>query len=174
MNYAKILKCDIANGTGFRVSLFVSGCARKCPGCQNQEAQDPDYGKPFDDEAKAKIYAELEKPYCRGLSLLGGEPMSKLGDIRQTVIALCREVRERFPDKDIWMWSGYTYQELLADDTANQIFNYIDYLVDGPFVEGMKDLSLRFRGSANQRIVLLRPKVEDVTASFDADRQLPY
>lgn len=163
MRFASILRCDVANGKGFRVSLFVSGCARKCPGCFNPEAQDAGYGKPFDDEAKAKIFSELEKPYCRGLSLLGGDPMSKIGDIRPTVIALCREVRERFPDKDIWLWSGYTFQELLSDDTTKEVFDYIDYLIDGPFIESMRDPGIKFRGSSNQRIIRLHPTVEDVT-----------
>ena len=97
MNYANILKCDIANGTGFRVSLFVSGCARHCKGCFNQAAQDPSFGKPFDEYAKIKIFSELEKDYCKGLSLLGGDPMSKLSDNRRVVIDLCKEVKEKFP-----------------------------------------------------------------------------
>lgn len=166
MNYARIIRCDTANGKGFRVSLFVAGCNRKCPGCFNPEAQNPCYGKPFDEAAKQKIFSELEKPYCRGLSLLGGDPMSKIGDIRPRVISLCREVRERFPDKDIWLWSGYTYQELLADDTSKEVFDHIDYLIDGPFIESMRDPGIKFRGSSNQRVIRLRPTVEDVTAQF--------
>ena len=82
---------------------------------------------------------------------------------RREVIALCKEVKEKYPNKDIWMWSGYTYQELLADDTANEVFRYIDYLVDGPFIESMKDPSLRFCGSSNQRILKLHPKVEELS-----------
>lgn len=163
MNYASILKCDIANGTGFRVSLFVSGCGRKCPGCFNPEAQNPEHGKPFDNAAKKKIFAELAKSYCKGLSLLGGDPMSKLSNIRKTVIALCKETKEKFPDKDIWMWTGYTYEEILADETAKEIFEYIDYVVDGPFIEEKKDLSLRFCGSSNQRILKLHPSVVEVS-----------
>ena len=163
MNYASIRKCDIANGTGFRVSLFVSGCARHCKGCFNQEAQNPDYGNVFDDDAKNKIFRELDKPYCKGLSLLGGDPMSKIGDIRKTVISLCKEVKEKYPDKDIWMWSGYTYQELLSDDTSNGVFDFIDYLVDGPFIESMKDSSLRFCGSSNQRIIKLHPHITELS-----------
>ena len=163
MNYASILKCDTANGTGFRISLFVSGCGRKCPNCFNPEAQSPEFGKTFDDNAKKKIFAELEKQYCKGLSLLGGDPMSKLSDNRKVVIEFCKEVKEKYPNKDIWMWSGYTYQELLADDTANEVFQYIDYLVDGPFIESMKDPSLRFCGSSNQRILKLHPKVEELS-----------
>ena len=162
MNYASILKCDTANGTGFRVSLFVSGCGRKCPNCFNPEAQNPEFGKKFDEQAKKKILSELDKPYCKGMSLLGGDPMSKLSDNRKTVISLCKEVKEKYPDKDIWMWTGYKYEELLADETAKEIFNYIDYVVDGPFIEEKKDLSLRFCGSSNQRILKLHPDVEEL------------
>ena len=163
MNYASILKCDIANGTGFRVSLFVSGCGRKCPGCFNQQAQDPCFGKEFDKDAKKKIFEELDKDYCRGLSLLGGDPMSRLSDNRKTVIEFCKEVKEKYPNKDIWMWTGYTYEELLADETARDIFTYVDYVVDGPFVEEKKDLALKFCGSSNQRILKLHPNVEDIS-----------
>ena len=165
MYYSKIYSCDVANGTGFRVSLFVSGCGRKCPNCFNPEAQDPEFGKTFDEKAKKKIFAELEKPYCKGLSLLGGDPMSKLSDNRKVVIEFCKEVKEKYPNKDIWMWSGYTYQELLSDDTSNEVFKYIDYLVDGPYIENMKDPSLKFRGSSNQRIIKLHPKVEEILDS---------
>ena len=153
MNYAKIYRADIANGQGFRVSLFVSGCARNCKGCFNKEAQDPAFGKPFDDKAKQKIFKELEHDWCRGVSLLGGEPLSKLSDNRKTVIAFAKEVKEKFSTKDIAIWSGYTLEEIQADDTMKDILKYVDVLVDGPFVESKKDLSLPFRGSSNQRIL---------------------
>ena len=153
MNYVSIVKADIANGDGFRVSLFVSGCLRNCPGCFNSCAKDPSSGKPFDDDAKKKIFAELNKEWCKGLSLLGGEPMSKLSDNRAQVIALCKEVKEKYPEKDIWMWSGYTMEELQSYPDTKDIFNYIDVLVDGPFLIEKKDLSIPFRGSSNQRIL---------------------
>lgn len=153
MNYAKILKADIANGKGFRVSLFVSGCKRNCKGCFNRIAQDPDYGRPFDEEAKQKIFAELDKPWCAGLSLLGGEPMSVLSDNRRQVIAFAKEVKGKYPDKDIWMWSGYTYDEIKGDPETREILDYIDVLVDGPFVEELKDISLEWRGSSNQNLI---------------------
>ncbi len=153
MNYANIYRADIANGQGFRVSLFVSGCARNCKGCFNKEAQDPSFGKPFDDKAKQKIFNELEHDWCRGVSFLGGEPLSKLSDNRKTVIAFAKEVKEKFPTKDIAIWSGYTLEEIQADDTMKDILKYIDVLVDGPFVEELKNLSLPFRGSSNQRIL---------------------
>ena len=153
MNYASIVRADIANGEGFRVSLFVTGCSRGCPGCFNKQAQDPKFGNPFDNEAKNKIFTELENEWCKGLSVLGGEPMSKLSDNRKQVIALCKEVKEKFPDKDIWVWSGYTMEELKADPDTVDLFKYIDVLVDGPFVLEKKDLSVPFRGSSNQRIL---------------------
>ncbi len=153
MNYCQCRKADIANGQGFRVSLFVSGCARNCKGCFNKEAQDPEFGKPFDDKAKQKIFKELEHDWCRGLSLLGGEPLSKLSDNRKTVIAFAKEVKDKFPNKDIAIWSGYTLEEIQADDTMKDILKYVDVLVDGPFIEEQKDLSIPFRGSRNQRIL---------------------
>ena len=153
MKYAKIIAADIANGNGFRVSLFVTGCKRNCKGCFNKEAQDPNFGKLFDKEAKAKIFAELSKDYCAGLSILGGEPMSVLSDNRKTVIAFAKEVKDKFPNKDIAIWSGYTLEEIQADDTMKDILKYVDVLVDGPFIEEQKDLSIPFRGSRNQRIL---------------------
>lgn len=153
MNYASILRCDTANGEGFRVSLFVSGCKRNCKGCFNVKAQNPDYGSVFDEAAKEKIFAELEHEYCKGLSLLGGEPMSVLSDNRKAVLSFVKEVKKRFPNKDIWMWTGYTIEELKKDKVTAECLEYIDVLIDGPFEEDKKDLSLPFRGSSNQRII---------------------
>ena len=155
MKYAKILKADIANGTGFRVSLFVSGCGRNCKGCFNKIAQDPEYGQPFDESVKKKIFNELDKEHCAGLSLLGGEPMSKFSDNRKQVIAFAKEVKEKYPEKDIWMWSGYTIEEISSDDSMKDILKYIDVLVDGPFIEELKDISLKWKGSSNQRVIFL-------------------
>lgn len=165
MNYASILKCDIANGPGFRTSLFVCGCLRKCPGCFNQEAQDPSYGKAFDEKAKEKLFKEVSMDYCKGLSLLGGDPMSRLGDIRKTIIGLCKEFKERFPDKDIWMWTGYTFEELMEDETARDVFKYVDVVVDGPFIEAEKDLNLAWKGSSNQRVIDVKKTIESGTVA---------
>ena len=121
MNYAKIYTADIANGKHFRVSLFVSGCARNCKGCFNKEAQDPYFGKPFDEDAKQKIFNELKYEWCKGLSLLGGEPLSKLSNNREVVIALAKEVKEKFPDKNVWLWSGYLLEEIQADDSMKDM-----------------------------------------------------
>jgi len=153
MNYCSILGSDIANGNGFRVSLFVTGCARGCKGCFNKEAQDPAFGQKFDDDAKKAVFKELSKSYCKGLSILGGEPMSKLSDNRKQVTCFAKEVKEKFPEKDIWMWSGYTLEELKACKDTSEILKYIDFLVDGPYEEDKRDLSIPFRGSSNQRIL---------------------
>ena len=153
MKYCSIRQADIANGEGFRVSLFVSGCARNCKGCFNKEAQDQAFGKPFDDKAKQKIFKELEHDWCKGVSFLGGEPLSKLSDNRKVIIELAKEIKEKFPEKDQWIWSGYTLEEIQADDSMKDILKYVDVFVDGPFVEEQKDLSLPFRGSSNQRIL---------------------
>lgn len=153
MNYAKIYRADIANGKGFRVSLFVSGCARNCKGCFNKETQDPAFGKPFDDKAKQKIFKELEHDWCRGVSFLGGEPLSKLSDNRKVIIELAKEIREKFPEKTQFLWTGYLFDEILKDKDMKDILNYIDVLIDGPFIEEQKDLTLKWRGSSNQHII---------------------
>ena len=153
MFYSRILRCDISNGPGFRCTLFCSGCLRKCPGCFNPEAQDPNFGRPFDDEAKKKIFKELAEPTCSGLSLLGGEPLSKCSDNRRQMIQLCRECKERFPDKSIYLWSGYTFEEIAADPYMKDIIPLVDVIVDGPFLQEKKDLSCPLRGSTNQRVI---------------------
>jgi len=160
MKYAKILKADIANGTGFRVTLFVSGCARNCKGCFNKIAQDPEYGRPFDDDAKKKIFKELNDDNCSGLSLLGGEPMSRLSDNRQQIIAFAKEVKEKFPNKNIWMWTGYTIDEIKEADDMKDILKYVDVVIDGPFIEEQKDLRLKWKGSANQRVINVKDMSE--------------
>ena len=163
MNIAEIKRCACADGPGIRVAVYVSGCRRGCKNCHNPEAQSFTYGRPWTQTDEDEVIRLCQSKSLHGLSILGGEPLSRLSDNRKAVIAFCKEVKERFPDKDIWMWSGYTFQELLSDDTTKEVFDYIDYLVDGPYIEEMRDLSLKFRGSANQRIIRLHPKVEDVT-----------
>lgn len=160
MNYTRLLKADIANGPGFRLTLWVTGCMRKCPGCFNEEAQDPKFGQKFDEETKKKIFKELAEPTCDGLSLMGGEPLSKCSDNRKQIIQLCKECKEKFPDKDIWCWSGYTFEEIAADPYMRDILKYIAVLVDGPFIEAKKDLSCPWRGSSNQRVIDVKKTLE--------------
>lgn len=156
MNYAAIKKTDVANGPGIRVSLFVSGCTHHCPGCFNAEAWDFEYGQPYTPETEEEVLTALSHEYIRGLSLLGGEPMED--ENRPALIGLLKRVREEFPGKDIWCYSGYTLEELLAwSDLGKEdvlpFLQLIDVLVDGEFLAERKNLKLPFRGSENQRII---------------------
>lgn len=153
MYYADIKYPDIANGLGVRVSLFVSGCRRHCPECFNKEAQDFKYGKPFTDKEITFIESKLQLPQVRGLSLLGGEPM-ELENVTE-LLPLCEYLKSTYTNKDIWCYTGYTYEELLNRNNivTKEILKYIDILVDGDYQKDKHDLSLKFRGSSNQRII---------------------
>ena len=157
MNYATIKWADVANGPGVRVSLFVSGCTHHCPGCFNEEAWDFGYGQPFTSAEEDKIVAALVPAHIKGLSLLGGEPFEPVN--QRGLLPLLRRVKEAYPGKEIWCYSGYTLDgELWKDSRArcevtDEMLSYIDILVDGQFDQEKKDLSLRFRGSSNQRII---------------------
>jgi anaerobic ribonucleoside-triphosphate reductase activating protein len=154
MNYATIKNCDIANGPGVRVSLFVSGCTHHCPGCFNEIAWDFGYGQPFTQETIDYILRLLKPDYIQGLTLLGGEPFEPQN--QGAVVELLRQVKKAYPDKSIWAFSGYLFEKDILSgrlgDTAEYL-SYLDVLVDGPFVESKKNLSLRFRGSENQRLI---------------------
>lgn len=153
MYYSDIKYPDVANGLGVRVSLFVSGCRRHCPQCFNKEAQDFKYGNVFTDKQIQQIEDKLKLPQVRGLTLLGGEPM-ELENVVE-LMALCKYYKTQYPDKDIWCYTGYTYEELLNRNNiaTKEILKYIDILVDGDFQIDKKSLSLKFRGSSNQRII---------------------
>ena len=182
MNYAEIKNCDIANGIGVRVSLFVSGCTHHCKGCFNEVAWDFDYGTPFTQETIDKILDMMRPGYIRGLTLLGGEPFEP--ENQRDLLPLLQEVRRRYPDKSIWCFTGFRLEDELLREikekmpeksiwafsgylfdrdilsgrlgdwkVTQEYLSYLDVLVDGPFVEAKKNLSLRFRGSENQRII---------------------
>ena len=162
MNYAAIKRRDIADGPGVRVSLFVSGCTHHCRECFNPETWDFSFGSPFGEEQMEEILKLLDRSYIRGLSLLGGEPFEPQN--QQAVLELVRRVRQRLPEKDVWCYSGYLFENLAAGrvgEHSRALLEQLDILVDGPFVLEQKDLGLRFRGSANQRII-------DVPASLQA------
>lgn len=150
MNYAGIKKVDIANGPGVRVSLFVSGCRNHCRGCFNPETWDFSYGEPFTKETEDEIIKALRPSWIQGLSILGGEPTEEENEA--VLIPFLKRVREELPDKDIWLYSGYTWEMLQNEE----ILKLVDVLVDGPFLLEQKDAGLAFRGSRNQRIIHLR------------------
>ncbi len=156
MNYSAIKYCDIANGEGVRTSLFVSGCRRHCPFCFNEEAQNFASGQAFDAQAEEAILKSLEPEYVDGLSLLGGEPMEP--ENQHGLVDFVERVKARFPQKNVWCYTGDVLEELLPGgrhrtEVTDRLLACIDILVDGPFVQAQKDITLRFRGSANQRII---------------------
>ena len=162
MHYADIKKVDIANGPGVRVSLFVSGCTRRCEECFNPETWSFEFGFPFGEAEIERLLSLLDKDHIRGLSLLGGEPFEPAN--QGTVLELVERVRDTLPDKTIWCYTGYPYEELAAGrigEHSRALLERLDVLVDGPFVQEKKNIDLRFRGSTNQRII-------DVPASLQA------
>ena len=156
MNYATIKKTDVANGPGVRVSLFVSGCTHHCKGCFNSEAWDFHYGQAYTEETEQEILQALAPDYIRGLSLLGGEPMEP--ENRGAVLSLVKKVREQYPQKTIWCYTGYTYEEIQANPRLKAVLDYIDVLVDGRFEQALFSPYLEFRGSSNQRILRIGNK----------------
>ena len=157
MHYGKIRDCDIANGTGVRVTLFVSGCRNHCKNCFQPETWDFNYGELYTDETEEYIIKLLSKPYIQGLTILGGEPLEP--ENQRGLIGLLRRVKLECPEKDIWCYTGYTIEQITADgtkcrcDVTDELLSMIDVLVDGRFVEELKDITLKFRGSSNQRII---------------------
>ena len=160
MNYGAIKKCDIANGTGVRVSLFVSGCRHHCKGCFNAVAWDFNYGQPFTDKVANEILDALAPDYIQGFSLLGGEPFEP--ENQRVLVKLLRLIHATYPSKDVWCYSGYLYDVdmipggKIYTEVTKEMLSYIDVLVDGEFIEAEKDLSLAFRGSRNQRRLHLK------------------
>ncbi|MCI1665270.1 MAG: anaerobic ribonucleoside-triphosphate reductase activating protein [Atopobiaceae bacterium] len=157
MNYANIKYCDIANGVGVRTSLFVSGCRRHCKDCFNEVAWPFDFGEPFDADVADKIVSSLAPSYVAGLSILGGEPMEP--ENQRGLVGFLEDVRVRCPSKGIWLYTGDTYEDLLREgaphrtEVTDRLLSCLDVLVDGEFVAAEKDISLRFKGSGNQRVI---------------------
>ena len=160
MNYANIKNYDVANGDGIRVSLFVSGCTHHCPECFNAEAWDFEYGQPYTKEIEDKVIELVSNPRIDGLSLLGGEPFEPCN--QRELVKLLRRFKQVCPTKDVWCYTGYLYDKELKSESrarcevTDEMLSMIDFLVDGRFVAEKKNLRLRFRGSANQRIIDLR------------------
>lgn len=157
MYYSEVKECDIANGPGVRVTIFVSGCTHHCKGCFNEMTWDFRYGREFTEDDIDKIMKLLEPSYIAGLTLLGGEPMEYPN--QQGLLPLLRKVKGAYPDKTVWCYTGYLYEKDILEnfcgkwEETNEMLSYLDVIVDGEFVEELKDISLRFRGSSNQRII---------------------
>ena len=164
MNYADIKKIDVANGEGVRVSVFVSGCNHHCKGCFNQCAWDFNYGKKFTEKEEQQIIDYMNHDYISGLSLLGGEPLEPKN--QEGLLPLVKKVKEKFPDKNIWCYTGFDFEKDVVgkmaknNETTRELLKYIDIIVDGKFEEDKKDLKLQFRGSSNQRIVDVKKSLQ--------------
>ena len=164
MNYADIKKIDVANGKGVRVSLFVSGCNHHCKGCFNQCAWDFNYGKKFTEKEEQQIIDYMNHDYISGLSLLGGEPLEPKN--QEGLLPLVKKVKEKFPDKNIWCYTGFDFEKDVVgkmaknNETTRELLKYIDIIVDGKFEEDKKDLKLQFRGSSNQKIVDVKKSLQ--------------
>ena len=165
MKYGEIKNYDIANGEGVRVTLFVSGCTHHCKGCFNAETWDFNYGKPFTAEVENKLLEDLKPAYIAGLTLLGGEPFEPVN--QRALLPFVRKVREMYPEKTIWCYSGYTYDTDLMEggkvhcECTDALLSMLDVLVDGEFVEVLKDITLVFRGSSNQRIIDVQKSLKE-------------
>lgn len=161
MNYATIKKNDVANGTGVRVSLFVSGCTHRCKGCFNSEAWDFRYGEPYTEAIEQEILDACAHSYIRGLSLLGGEPFEPQN--ASAILPLVKKFRERFPEKNVWCYSGYLFEQISSRNHQDslELLKLLDVLVDGEFVEELKNANLRFKGSENQRILDVRKSLAE-------------
>lgn len=163
MYYAKIKECDVANGPGVRVSLFVSGCNHHCKGCFNQVAWDFKYGQPFTQETIDKIIKDLDKDYVEGLTLLGGEPLEYTN--QQGLVPLIKQIKEKLPNKSIWCFTGFDFEKDVMGKMYNnweetrELIPNIDVIVDGKFEESKKNISLKFRGSENQRLIDVKKSI---------------
>ena len=155
MRYNLIRKMDISNGPGVRVSIFMQGCNFHCKNCFNSETWDFNGGKEFNDDTIKKVLELCKKDHIKGLSILGGEPMHP-ANINGTT-KLAKEFKEAFPDKDVWVWSGFRYEDLKDED----VFNYVDVLVDGQYVDELHDPTLKWRGSSNQRVIDIKKSKEN-------------
>ncbi len=157
MHYSTIKDCDIANGIGVRITLFVSGCTNHCKNCFQPQTWDFDFGEPFTEETEKKLLQMLKPDYINGLTLLGGEPMEPQN--QRALVPFLKRVREAYPNKNIWCFTGFTYEVLKTDgshprcEVTDEMLSLIDVLVDGRYVDELKDLTLQFRGSSNQRLI---------------------
>lgn len=160
MNYADIKKCDVANGPGVRVSLFVSGCTHHCKECFNPETWDFKYGKPFTKDTEDKIIKYMEPDYIKGITLLGGEPLEHIN--QQGILPLLRRIKKMYPEKNVWCFTGYDFEKdvtgrmLVEWEETKELLSYIDVMVDGEFIIEKKDLGLIFKGSSNQRTIMVK------------------
>lgn len=160
MNYLNITHCDQVNGEGNRVVLWVSGCSHHCKNCQNAYSWNSSEGIEFDRNAKDEIYKDLSTDWCAGITYSGGDPM--FFDNRETIIELAKEIRERFPEKTQWLYTGYQWGEILNDPTMSDILKYVDVVCDGEYIEELRDIEKHWVGSSNQNVIDVKKRIQQI------------
>ena len=160
MRYLDIKHCNMVNGDGLRTVIWIAGCDRKCPGCFSPYTHDFQAGVEFDDVAKAELVKDLSEDWCAGITWLGGEPLHPVNF--PEVLALAKEIHERYPNKTQWLYTGYTYNEIINNTIMSEILNYIDVLCDGPFIQELKDPNLKWVGSSNQNVINIQQRISQV------------
>lgn len=155
MKFINILDCDIIDGEGVRVTLFVSGCSHKCKGCHNPESWNSDFGKEYNQDVENQLINLLNKPYIDGITLSGGDPLYI--DNRETILNLCKRIKKELPNKSIWLYTGFDFEDI----ETLELLNYVDVLIDGKFKLDLLDTTLAFKGSSNQRIIDVQKSLEE-------------
>lgn len=160
MNYMNITHCDMLNGDGLRTVLWVSGCNHNCKNCQNPFSHNCQIGVLFDEAAKNELFKDLESDWCSGVTFSGGDPLHE--NNRETIIELSKEIKEKYPSKNIWLYTGYTWNEIVDSSSMQPILKYVDVVVDGPYIEELRDIKLKWRGSSNQNVIAVKRRIEQV------------
>lgn len=162
MHYLNISHSNMVNGEGLRTVIWVAGCDRNCPGCFSPYTHDPNAGIMFDEKAKEELFSDSSKDWCSGITFVGGDPLY-CGN-RAEVISLAKEHKEKFPDKTIWVYTGFCWSEIVDDESMRDIIRYSDVICDGPFVESLKDPSLQWVGSSNQHVIDVKKRIAQITS----------
>ena len=161
MNYLNITHCDQVNGEGNRVVLWTAGCSHACKNCHNQHTWDKNAGIEFDDNAKTEIFNDLKEDWCAGITYSGGDPM--FIDNRETIISLAKEIREKFPNKTQWLYTGYQWHEVVSDPSMREIIKYIDVMCDGEYIDELRDIDKHWVGSSNQNVIDVKERLSQVS-----------
>lgn len=161
MNYLDIKHCNMVNGEGLRAVIWIAGCDRNCPGCFSPYTHDPSAGVKFDEAAKEELFRDCSEDWCDGITLCGGDPL--FPGNRSESVALAREFKEKFPDKTLWLYTGYCWNEIVDDPSMNEIIKYADVICDGPFVESLKSPDLQWVGSSNQHVIHVKDRLKKIS-----------
>lgn len=162
MNYHDIKHCNMVNGDGLRTVIWVSGCSHNCVGCFNKETHDVNSGIEFDEKAKLELFRDLSFDWCSGVTFTGGDPLFYKS--REEIISLCKEIKENFPQKTIWLYTGYCWDDILNEQSMVSILKYVDVVCDGQYIESLKSSRLKWVGSSNQRVINVKDRIKQISS----------